>query len=76
MKLTTKNMATKTKTKEEVRQEQVETSVSKFEQFYEKYKLGSFRVLFQPLSSASSRNSDPWREGGEADVRDTRPDSP
>ena len=31
-------MATKTKTKEEVRQEQVETSVSKFEQFYEKYK--------------------------------------
>ena len=38
MKLTTRNMATKTKTKEEVRQEQVETSVSKFEQFYEKYK--------------------------------------
>ena len=31
-------MATKSKTKEEVRQEQVETSVSKFEQFYEKYK--------------------------------------
>ena len=31
-------MATKNKTKEEVRQEQVETSVSKFEQFYEKYK--------------------------------------
>lgn len=30
-------MATKSKTKEEVRQEQVETSVSKFEQFYEKY---------------------------------------
>ena len=38
MKLTSRNMATKTKTKEEVRQEQVETSVSKFEQFYEKYK--------------------------------------
>ena len=31
-------MATKNKTKEEVRQEQVETSVSKFEQFYESYK--------------------------------------
>ena len=31
-------MATKNKTKEEVRQEQVETQVSKFEQFYEKYK--------------------------------------
>ena len=31
-------MAIKTKTKEEVRQEQVETSVSKFEQFYEKYR--------------------------------------
>ena len=30
-------MAIKTKTKEEVRQEQVETGVSKFEQFYEKY---------------------------------------
>ena len=31
-------MATKSKTKEEVRQEQVETGVSKFELFYEKYK--------------------------------------
>ena len=31
-------MATKSKTKEEVRQEQVETNVSKFEQFYENYK--------------------------------------
>lgn len=31
-------MATKSKTKEEVRQEQVETQVSKFEQFYNKYK--------------------------------------
>ena len=31
-------MATKSKSNEEVRQEQVETSVSKFEQFYESYK--------------------------------------
>ena len=31
-------MATKSKSKEEVRQEQVENSVSKFEQFYENYK--------------------------------------
>ncbi|MBQ9310627.1 MAG: tetratricopeptide repeat protein [Bacteroidales bacterium] len=31
-------MATKSKTKEEVRQEQVENQVSKFEQFYNKYK--------------------------------------
>ncbi|MBP5567004.1 MAG: tetratricopeptide repeat protein, partial [Bacteroidales bacterium] len=38
-------MATKSKTKEEVRQEQVETSVSKFEQFYEKYKNIIWAVL-------------------------------
>ena len=38
-------MAIKNKTKEEVRQEQVETRVSKFEQFYEKYKNVVWGVL-------------------------------
>ena len=38
-------MATKNKTKEEVRQEQVETQVSKFEQFYEKNKTILWGVL-------------------------------
>ncbi len=38
-------MATKSKTKEEVRQEQVETSVSKFEQFYNDYKKILWGVL-------------------------------
>ena len=41
----TSNMAIKNKTKEEVRQEQVETQVSKFEQFYEKYKNVVWGVL-------------------------------
>jgi hypothetical protein len=38
-------MAIKNKTKEEVRQEQVETQVSKFEQFYEKNKTILWSVL-------------------------------
>ena len=38
-------MAIKNKTKEEVRQEQVETQVSKFELFYEKYKNVMWAVL-------------------------------
>ena len=38
-------MATKSKNKEEVRQEQVETGVSKFEQFYENYKKIIWGVL-------------------------------
>ena len=42
-------MATKSKSKEEVRQEQVETRVSKFEQFYENYKKVIWGVLIAVL---------------------------